>query len=106
MTNISDSIILTYDVTPSMLYKYGPHVQSKMSTTLRPSRKRRFGTATDYSAPISNYEEKLNEVGLTTHVDRRRRGDMLQTFKILNRVDVELMWTTGRGSRKLMNSTR
>ena len=35
----------------------------------------------------SNYEEKLKEVGLTTLVDRRRRGDLLETFKILNRYD-------------------
>ena len=35
----------------------------------------------------STYEEKLAEVGLTTQVDCRRRGDMfdmLQTFKMLN----------------------
>ena len=33
------------------------------------------------------YEEKLREVGLTTLHDRRVRGDMIQTFKILNHVD-------------------
>ena len=32
-------------------------------------------------------EEKLREVGLTTLHDRRVRGDMIQTFKILNHVD-------------------
>ena len=33
------------------------------------------------------YEEKLKAVGLTTLCDRRRRGDMIQTFKILNCID-------------------
>ena len=32
-------------------------------------------------------EEKLTEVGLTTLADRRHRGDMLETFKILNEID-------------------
>ena len=35
----------------------------------------------------SSYDERLVEVGLTTLTDRRCRGDMLQTFKILNRID-------------------
>ena len=35
----------------------------------------------------STYEEKLTEVGLTTLADRRHRGDMLETFKILNEID-------------------
>ena len=35
----------------------------------------------------STYEQKLTEVGLTTLADRRRRGDMLETFKILNEID-------------------
>ena len=35
----------------------------------------------------TNYGDKLKEVGLTTLVDRRLRGDMLQTFKILNKID-------------------
>ena len=35
----------------------------------------------------SNYEEKLKEVCPTTLVHRRRRGDLLETFKILNRYD-------------------
>ena len=33
------------------------------------------------------YEEKLKAVGLTTLCDRRQRGDMLETFKILNQID-------------------
>ena len=33
------------------------------------------------------YEEKLKAVGLTTLSDRRVRGDMLQTYKILNGID-------------------
>ena len=35
----------------------------------------------------STYEEKLKEVGLTTLAERRSRGDMLETFKILNKID-------------------
>lgn len=34
-----------------------------------------------------SYEEKLNQIGLTPLVDRRIRGDMLQTFKIMNNID-------------------
>ena len=33
------------------------------------------------------YEEKLREVGLTSLHNRRVRGDMIQSFKILNDVD-------------------
>ena len=33
------------------------------------------------------YEEKLAQVGLTTLVDRRARGDMIQTFKIMHQID-------------------
>ena len=33
------------------------------------------------------YEEKLKAVGLTTLVERRLRGDMIQTFKIMNGID-------------------
>ena len=34
-----------------------------------------------------SYEEKLKAVRLTTLVDRRIRGDMLETYKILNGID-------------------
>lgn len=34
-----------------------------------------------------SYEEKLKQIGLTTLSQRRCRGDMLQTYKILNNVD-------------------
>ena len=34
-----------------------------------------------------SYEEKLKSVGLTTLCERRERGDMIQTFKILKRID-------------------
>ena len=34
-----------------------------------------------------NYEQKLREVGLTTLEERRDRGDMIQTFRILNNID-------------------
>ena len=33
------------------------------------------------------YEEKLKEIGLTTLKERRERGDMIQTFKIVNGID-------------------
>ena len=33
------------------------------------------------------YEQKLVEVGLTTLEERRVRGDMIQTFRILNGID-------------------
>ena len=34
-----------------------------------------------------SYEEKLDQVGLTTLIDRRARGDLIQTYKIMNQVD-------------------
>ena len=34
-----------------------------------------------------SYEEKLRQCGLTLLVDRRVRGDMIQTFKIVNQID-------------------
>ena len=33
------------------------------------------------------YEDKLKQCGLTLLRDRRQRGDMIQTFKIINQVD-------------------
>ena len=33
------------------------------------------------------YEDKLKEVGLTSLEDRRERGDMIQTFKIIQGLD-------------------
>ena len=34
-----------------------------------------------------SYEEKLQQCGLTLLADRRVRGDMIQTFKIVNQID-------------------
>ena len=34
-----------------------------------------------------SYEEKLKQVNLTTLTERRKRGDMIQTFKIVNQID-------------------
>ena len=34
-----------------------------------------------------NYADKLKEVGLTSLEERRSRGDMIQTFRIINEVD-------------------
>ena len=33
------------------------------------------------------YEDKLKQCGLTLLRDRRQRGDLIQTFKIINQVD-------------------
>ena len=34
-----------------------------------------------------SYEEKLKQCGLTTLIERRERGDMIQTFKIIHQID-------------------
>ena len=34
-----------------------------------------------------NYADKLKEIGLTSLEDRRSRGDMIQTFRIINGID-------------------
>ena len=34
-----------------------------------------------------SYEEKLKQINLPTLVDRRQRGDLIQTYKIVNQVD-------------------
>ena len=34
-----------------------------------------------------SYEEKLKQINLPTLVDRRQRGDLIQTYKIVNKVD-------------------
>ena len=39
------------------------------------------------SGLTGTYEEKLKQVGLTTLEDRRTRGDLIQTYKILHQVD-------------------
>ena len=39
------------------------------------------------SGITGSYEEKLEKVGLTTLQDRRVRGDLIQTFKIMHQVD-------------------
>ena len=36
---------------------------------------------------FKNYVDKLNEVNLTSLEDRRERGDMIQTFRILQGLD-------------------
>ena len=54
------------------------------------------------------YEERLAKLGLTTLQDRRVRGDMIETFKILTeKVDVNPdTWLTPIGSREGAASTR
>ena len=39
------------------------------------------------SGLTGTYEEKLRQVGLTSLKDRRIRGDLIQTYKILHQVD-------------------
>ena len=54
------------------------------------------------------YEERLAKLGLTTLQDRRVRGDMIETYKILtDKVDVNPdTWFTPIGSREGAASTR
>ena len=67
----------------STLYKLGAHGQD--IENIESVQKRAIRCC--HGLHGSTYEEKLAEVGLTTLVDRRRRGDMLQTFKIINALD-------------------
>ena len=54
------------------------------------------------------YEERLAKLGLTSLQDRRVRGDMIETYKILTeKVDVSPdTWFTPIGSREGASSTR
>ena len=36
---------------------------------------------------LSPYQERLNKLGLTTLLERRMRGDLIETFKILNELN-------------------
>ena len=56
-----------------------------------------------------SYEEKLKQVGLTTLVERRERGDMLQTYKIIQQVDdipVESLFKLGHAGNNHHHGTR
>ena len=55
-----------------------------------------------------SYEERLNALGLTTLELRRKRTDLIQTYKIINGIDeVDIDMGTGRnlrqGGRNLIN---
>ena len=54
-----------------------------------------------------NYADKLKEVGLTSLEERRSRGDMIQTFRIINEVDnVEAeTWFTFASEREREGAT-
>ena len=39
------------------------------------------------SGLTGTYEEKISQIGLTTLSERRSRGDMIQTYKIMNGID-------------------
>ena len=47
--------------------------------------RRAIGMVTNFCG--KTYEEKLAEAGMTTLEERRRRGDLLQAFRVLNKVD-------------------
>ena len=47
--------------------------------------RRAIGMVTNFRG--KTYEEKLAEAGMTTLEERRRRGDLLQAYRVLNEVD-------------------
>jgi ribonucleases P/MRP protein subunit RPP40 len=56
-----------------------------------------------------NYNDRLAELKLTTLEDRRLRGDMIMTYKMLNgfeRVDTNNLWTLNRNSSLRGNSRK
>ena len=53
----------------------------------RLERVQRRGTKLIPSLASLTYEERLKRLHLPTLEERRRRGDMIETFKILNRID-------------------
>ena len=46
-----------------------------------------FGASVRSFISYGSYEDKLRQIGLTTLSERRIRGDMIQTYKILHQVD-------------------
>jgi ribonuclease P/MRP protein subunit RPP40 len=56
-----------------------------------------------------HYKDRLTELKLTTLEDRRLRGDMIMTYKMLNgleRVDTNKLWTLNRNSSLRGNSRK
>ncbi len=54
-----------------------------------------------------SYEDKLKQVGLTILAERRQRGDMIQTFKIMNGIDdVNLRTWFNPASDRISQPTR
>ena len=47
--------------------------------------RRAIGMVTNFKG--KTYEEKLSEAGMVTLEERRRRGDLIQTYRVLNGVD-------------------
>ena len=46
------------------------------------------------------YEDRLKKLGLTTLESRRKRGDLIQTYKIINKVEeVDIDMGTGHNLR-------
>ena len=65
----------------------------------------RRATKTIEGFRYKTYEERLHETGLTTLVQRRKRGDLIETFKLvkgITKVDHEIFFTIneniGRGN--------
>ena len=48
------------------------------------------------------YEEKLAEAGMVTLEERRRRGDLIQAFRVMNGIDDvdPSLWFTPAGERE------
>ena len=55
-----------------------------------------------------SYEEKLAEAGMVTLEERRRRGYLIQTYRVLNKVDNvdRNIWFTREAPRQGAASTR
>ena len=80
------------------------------------SRRERVGMVTNFKG--RTYEEKLAEAGMVTLEERRRRGDLVQAFRVFNgvdNVDPDIWFTTvearegataTRQARGYMNVTR
>ena len=68
--------------------------------------KRAVGMVTNFKG--QTYEEKLAEAGMVTLEERRRRGDLIQAYRVLNKVDNvdPNIWFTREAPRQGAASTR
>ena len=75
--------------------------------TLEKVQKRAINMVSDLRG--ATYEERLKDVGLTSLRERRRRGDMIETFKImtgLTNVRKEILFQTVTEDEREARSTR